>query len=201
MAGAVCRARARTRAARAPPIQPKKRRFEPSPPACGLLFFPSRPAAMCGGRDWTNVMKISLLLVQGAAWLHLCQLPGMWLMSRRIVDVARELPRLSPLAAGVVRVMALAVLVLLMALGMLVATYPEDVLTTRFGRALVVFLGAFWGVRGLVQLWYYGMLAWPRTALGRRLHTALVVVFTLQCVGYLAAFTLVDGAAHVEARR
>jgi hypothetical protein len=111
----------------------------------------------------------------------------MWVMARRVIDVPLELPRLSPLASAMVRVIALAVLALLVGFGALVATHPEDALGTRLGRAQCLFLGLFWSVRLAVQAWYYTDRGWPRTRNGRLFHAVLVGIFALQSFGYLGA--------------
>ncbi len=145
---------------------------------------------MAHSKDEPLNADVPLFLVQGAAWLHLCQIPGMWVMGRRVMDIPLELRKLSPLASAVVRVIALAVLTLLVVIGVLIATHPEDALGTRLGRAQCLFLGLFWSVRLGVQVRYYTHLGWPRTRDGRVLQAMLVGIFAIQSLGYLGAWLL-----------
>lgn len=135
-------------------------------------------------------MQQSLIFIQVGAWLHLFQLPGMWLLGRRVVDVKRELLPSSPLFGALVKVIALAVLTLLVGLGVLIGCYPSDVSETAFGQALCMFLGLFWLARLVVQVYYYAGLSWPRTGAGRAIHVALLGIFGAQSVAYLGAWLL-----------
>jgi hypothetical protein len=135
-------------------------------------------------------MTLSLVLLQIAAWLHLCQVPGTWFLAKRIVGIADELPRLSPLVAAIVTVLGLAVMAVLVGLGVLVGTHPSDVLGTRFGLALCGCLGGCWLARLGVQFWYYFGFAWPRSRSARAAHAALVGIFATQALGYLGVWVL-----------
>jgi hypothetical protein len=96
--------------------------------------------------------------------------------------LSRETDKLSPLARRIVAVLGISVVVVLVALGALLAAYPRDALGTRFGRATCAFLGVFWLLRLIVQLYYRRY--WPRGVEGAAAHVALVVIFTLQSFGY-----------------
>lgn len=133
-------------------------------------------------------MNPSILLLEIAAWLHLCQLPGTWFIDRYVVRVKRELTQLSGLARAIVVVQGVAVIVVLSVLGILVASHAGDVLRAPFGAALCAFLGLFWLARLGVQLWYYAALAWPRTPASSLAHRAFVAIFALQSLGYLGAW-------------
>jgi hypothetical protein len=135
-------------------------------------------------------MSLSLVLLEVAAWLHLCQVPGTWFVGKRIVGIADELPRLSPLVSAIVMVLGLAVVTVLVGVGVLVGTHPHDVLGTSFGLALCAFLGVFWGVRLAIQFWYYFGFAWPRTLSARVAHLAMVGIFAAQAVCYLVVCVL-----------
>jgi hypothetical protein len=133
-------------------------------------------------------MTLSWLFLEVAAWMHLCQVPGTWLVGRRVLRLSAELPRLSPLAAAIFTVMAAAVVLVLVVLGVLIGSNPTEVLTTHLGLGLCAFLGSFWFLRLLIQLWYYYRRPWPRHALGKLSHAALVGIFATQAVGYLGAW-------------
>ena len=135
-------------------------------------------------------MTLSLVLLEIAAWLHLCQVPGTWFLGKRIVGLADELPRLSPLVGAIVMVLGVAVVAVLVGLGVLVGMHPSDILGTRFGLALCGFLGLFWLARLGVQFWYYFGFAWPRTRSARAAHAALVSIFATQSFGYLGVWVL-----------
>ncbi len=130
--------------------------------------------------------NVDILLI--AAWLHWCQVPGTWFLAKRVVHLDRELRGLGRLAAAIVRVLGIAVVVVLVTLGSLIAMHPEDVLNTSFGHALIGFLSAFWLTRLLVQLWYYHALPWPRTLTGRGAHATLVAIFASQAVAYAVVY-------------
>lgn len=117
-----------------------------------------------------------------ATWLHFAQVPGTLYLSRRVAELSRETEKLSPLARRIVAVLGISVVVVLVALGALLAAYPDDALGTPFGRATCAFLGAFWFLRLVVQLYYHRY--WPRGGEGLAAHAALVVIFALQSVGY-----------------
>jgi hypothetical protein len=106
------------------------------------------------------------------------------LASDRVLGLRREIERLSPINGAIVRVLGGAVVVVLVALGLLVAIFPTDVARTDFGRALTVFLGAFWTARFLLQMWYGRR--WPARA--QAWHRFLLIVFLLQGPGYLLAW-------------
>ena len=106
------------------------------------------------------------------------------LASDRVLGLRREIERLSPINGAIVRVLGGAVVVVLVALGLLVAIYPADVVRTDFGRALTLFLGAFWTTRFLLQIWYGRR--WPARA--QAWHYLLLIVFLLQGPGYLLAW-------------
>jgi hypothetical protein len=135
-------------------------------------------------------MTLSWLLLEVAAWLHLCQVPGTWMVGKRIVGIADELPRLSPLVGAIVTVLGIAVVAVLVGLGVLVGTYPSDVLGTQFGVALCGFLGLFWLARLGVQFWYYFGFAWPRSRPAKIAHAVMVSIFAAQSIGYLGVWAL-----------
>jgi len=99
----------------------------------------------------------------------------------RVLGLRSELARLSPINGAIVRVLGGASVIVLVASGALVATYPHDAIWTSLGRALLSFLGAFWTARFGLQL-YYGRF-WPLRV--RRWHYFLCIVFFLQGPGYL----------------
>jgi acetolactate synthase-1/2/3 large subunit len=97
-------------------------------------------------------MTLSWLFLEVAAWLHLCQVPGTWFVGRRVLCLSDELPRLSSLAAAIFTVMGAAVVLVLVVLGVLIGSHPTEVLTTHLGLGLCAFLGTFWFLRLLIQL-------------------------------------------------
>ena len=145
-------------------------------------------------------MSASQTSLQIAAWLHLCQLPGILLINRHVIRFGAELEKLSPLAHAIVQVISLSVVALLVALGALLGVYADEVLHTRFGVALVGALGVFWLTRLGVQLWYYRSLSWPHTRPAIALHYLLVTIFATQALAYGAAVAQARDAAEIARR-
>ncbi|HEY8943765.1 MAG TPA: hypothetical protein VIM73_05860 [Polyangiaceae bacterium] len=135
-------------------------------------------------------MALSYVLLQIAAWLHLCQVPGTWYLARHLIGISAELKLLSRLVSAVVVVLGIAVVLVLVGLGALMALHPRDVLGTRFGVALCASLGVFWLARLGVQFYYYFGLPWPRSKRGRLAHTALASIFATQSAGYFGVWML-----------
>lgn len=136
------------------------------------------------------MMPVDATLVGFAGALHFCQLPGTWFLGKRLLGIDRELKRLSPLVSAIVLVLAVAAVTLLVSLGAFVVVFADELVVSRFGRTLCAFLGAFWGVRLLVQIHYYHRLPWPRCRAGRVAHLLLTLVFAIQAIAYLAGVAL-----------
>ena len=135
-------------------------------------------------------MNLSQLFLEVAAWLHLCQLPGVIFLSRHVVDLRADLPKLHPLTRAIFVVIGVSVVSLLVFLGVAMGSYADDVLASEFGLLLCLALGIFWFVRLAVQFWYYSSSLWPLHRSGVLAHYALLAIFALQTAGYLAAWTL-----------
>ncbi|MBS1569133.1 MAG: hypothetical protein JST45_06780 [Bacteroidetes bacterium] len=67
----------------------------------------------------------------------------------------------------------IALMVLMM--GILCLTSAQELTSTVFGKRIALFLGVFWSIRLMVQLFGYSIRLWK----GKRFETVVHVVFTL----------------------
>lgn len=135
-------------------------------------------------------MSLSECFLEVAAWLHLCQIPGVLFLGRHVVNVRADLSKLPPLTHAIFVVIGASTVGLLVTLGVTIGSYAQEVVTSDLGLVLCLALGLFWFMRFVVQLWYYRSSLWPQHRSALIAHYTLLVVFALQAAGYLAAWTL-----------
>jgi hypothetical protein len=125
-------------------------------------------------RDWLPTL---------AALLHFVQIPSMF-VARRVLDWEEELRRLAPINRRIIAVIAGGILVCVLGLATLVLALHGELLRSRAGILLCVFLSVFWAYRGVVQFLVYGRI-WP--AGERWSHYALCLLFVVLTAAYAAS--------------
>jgi Fe2+ transport system protein B len=122
-------------------------------------------------------------LVTVAGCLHLLQLPSM-LVARRAMNWQAELAALSGLSRRLIVVFGAGIIACVIGTGCVVVACHGHVLQECTGRALCLFLAAFWLGRGAVQVSVFGGL-WPRSL--HWMHLALTGFYPALGLAYAAA--------------
>jgi hypothetical protein len=122
-------------------------------------------------RDWLPTL---------AALLHFVQIPSMF-VARRVLDWDEELGRLAPINRRIVAVIGGGILVCVLGQALLVLALHGQLLHSRAGTLLCVFLSVFWAYRGSVQFFVYGRIWPPRE---RWSHHALCLLFVVLTAAY-----------------
>jgi hypothetical protein len=111
-------------------------------------------------------------LVLTAGYLHFVQLPASF-AGPKSLNWGEELKRLSPLNRRIYIVIALAIVCICFALGMVVLVGADDIASgSRLGIALCYFMAAMWGYRAAVQFFVYSKV-WIGGVFGRLTHYGL----------------------------
>ena len=101
----------------------------------------------------------------------------------RKLHYAENLAKVTPMVRQIFRVLSFYIVLTLVAFAALCFTFPADLAGgSTLGRALSSFLALFWGVRVLIQLFYYD----PDT---KRRHPVFNVLFLTAFVFLTATFT------------
>lgn len=96
-----------------------------------------------------------------------------------------ELPRLGPLNRQIFVVHTIFVVLLLVLLGLLLLVHSSSLLAAGgLGRAIFHGMAVFWGVRLLVQLWFYDRSLWR----GHSGKTMIHIGVTMLCIYFTAVF-------------
>jgi hypothetical protein len=126
-------------------------------------------------------------IVLAAGLLHFCQVPAM-VAAPRMLGWQQDLERLQPINRRIVKVIGLAIVIVVLGLGMVVASAPGELLNGgRLALGLTSFLAVFWLYRAVVQVTLYARI-WPGGFLGRASFYGLSVLFFALAGMYLAAF-------------
>lgn len=116
-------------------------------------------------------------LVGLAGWLHFCQVPAM-MVAPRMLGWDEDLARMQPINRRIFRVMATAIMLTVLGLGLVVGLSPAQVADgSRLGTSLAGFLAVFWTYRGAVQVLVYSRI-WPQGILGILSHYGLTALFS-----------------------
>jgi len=122
---------------------------------------------------WEDVLRV-------AGLLHFSQVPAM-LMLPRVLDWQTELASLSVMNQRLIRVVVAGIMLCVLGLGAIVIAYPAQMLSTRLGWALSLFLALFWACRAAAQFLVYARV-WPQ---GQRwAHFCLCALFPLLSLLY-----------------
>lgn len=133
--------------------------------------------------DWMSLER----LVGLAGWLHFCQVPAM-LAAPRMLGWEEDLAKMQPINRRIFGVMATAIMLTVLGLGLVVGLSPGQVTDgSRLGTSLAGFLAVFWTYRGGVQVAVYSRI-WPVGTLGSFSHYGLTALFTFLAGSYWAAF-------------
>ena len=130
-----------------------------------------------------RAMAQAWLVLAGA--LHFLQIPSM-LYLRRGLALERDLRRLTPLNARLVRLFIAAVMLLLLGLGASAVLQPSAWLDVALGRTLALLLGCFWLARAVSQAWLRP--EWPRGPGNRALLYGLWSLYAFLALSYGAVF-------------
>lgn len=130
----------------------------------------------------THFDAATWLEIAGA--LHFTQVPAM-LMMPRVLNWKKELALLTPINRHLVRVVVLGIVICVLGLGIVVVSCAEQMVSTRIGRILSVFLAGFWSYRALAQWLVYGRI-WPGRF--RWAHWCLCVLFPVLSLLYARNF-------------
>jgi len=116
-----------------------------------------------------------------------CQIPAM-MMAPQMLGWKDDLAKLSTMNRRIVKVIGLAIVLVGVGTGAIVATSADDMVSgTRLATGFALFLGIFWGYRAAVQYTIY-IKIWPKGFMGRLSNYGLAALFTFQSLTYLAAF-------------
>jgi hypothetical protein len=130
-----------------------------------------------------ETMTKALMLLGG---LHFTQ-PLAMLFAPRMLDWEHDLGKLTPMNRRLVHVVLIAITLVVVGLGLVVALSASHLaLGGRSPVLLSGFLAVFWCYRGLVQLTVYRRL-WPTSFSGRFSHVSLAALFCFLTLGYGAA--------------
>jgi hypothetical protein len=107
----------------------------------------------------------------------------MALFSRRILRLGPQIASLEPISRRVVQVLAAAVVLTVLGLGIVVLTCRSELsMPSRLTLGFTAFLTVFWGFRFTAQLWYSRV--WPPREGGRIAHFVLLGIFATQALLY-----------------
>lgn len=93
----------------------------------------------------------------------------------RYFEWKAELASLSPINRQMMQVHAFFIAVVVLLMGLLCLTSALDLVSSPFGRRIAFYLGIFWVLRLLLQLFGYSRKLWK----GKRRETVIHVLFTL----------------------
>jgi len=130
-------------------------------------------------------MSRSELLFTIAGCLHFLQIPSTAHLARRLLHLAPDLAKLSPINGRIVRIFVAAASCLILGLGLIVVWHAREIGSSRLGRSLCVLLILFWTGRAAAQIWLRAV--WPRAAHGNFWYVALLVVYLTVALSYLGA--------------
>jgi hypothetical protein len=100
----------------------------------------------------------------------------------------QELPRLSLINRQMMRVHALFIALVLLMIGALCLTSAQELTTTVLGHRIAFFLGLFWALRLLVQLFGYSSRLWKGKTFETVVHLAFSVIWSyVSAVFFLVA--------------
>lgn len=92
----------------------------------------------------------------------------------RYFDWKQQLVSLSLINRQMMQVHTFFIAFVVFLIGLLCFTSAEELITTPLGRRICLGLGVFWGIRALVQWFFYSPELWR----GRRFETSVHVVFS-----------------------
>ena len=92
----------------------------------------------------------------------------------RYFDWKQQLVSLSLINRQMMQVHTFFIAFVVFLIGLLCFTSAEELITTPLGRRICLGLGVFWGIRALVQWFFYS----PELCRGRRFETSVHVVFS-----------------------
>ena len=123
--------------------------------------------------------------------LHL-KIVGMLLVALSFVHVIfpryfnwkTELSSLSLMNRQMMYIHMFFIALVVMLMGVLCLTYPEELLFTSFGQKISLGLGAFWIIRLFVQFFGYSSKLWA----GKRFETAMHVLFSCLWIYFSVIF-------------
>ncbi len=106
----------------------------------------------------------------------------------RVLDWKTNLPSLPKLQEQILRVYAFYICLMILALGLMCIVFPGELLAgTLLTKALCFFVAVFWGIRLMIQLFYYDPSEHLSTPFLKTGYHGLTAVFTYQVVIFVGA--------------
>ena len=106
----------------------------------------------------------------------------------RVLDWKTNLPNLPKLQEQILRVYAFYICLMILALGLLCIVFADELLAgTVLAKALCFFVAVFWGIRLMIQLFYYDPSEHLSTPFLKAGYHGLTAVFTYQVVIFVGA--------------